>query len=250
MKRGRTFSNDTSSKTQTSCSANWLRFWLKKSTSAPVNRGSAEPWIGCDSRVKKTFHAQERDTPRVEALRALFWKIAQDVDLKDFVFIDESSAKLDMALLYGWGERGDRVPGALPFNRGENITMLGALNLEGLMCMMTVNGGTTEEVFLAFVEQMLVPVLRKGQVVVLDNLTSHKVDGVREAIEKAEAKLMYLPPYSPELNPIEQCWSKLKNLLRKGAARTRDALDKVLGDAMKCVTSSDAEGWFSECGYL
>jgi transposase len=155
-----------------------------------------------------------------------------------------------MTLLYGWAERGDRVPGAVPFNWEENITMLGALNSNGLACMMTVNGGTDGDVFLAFVRELLVPVLCKGQVVVLDNLSAHKVAGVREEIESTGAELLYLPPYSPDLNPIEQCWSKLKNLLRKVGAETRDTLDKTLGEAMKCVTASDAEGWISECGYI
>ncbi len=215
-----------------------------------MNPESAELFHDWESLVKKTLHAQERDTPRVEALRALFWKIILGIDPKDFIFIDESSAKLNMTLLYGWGESGDRVPGTAPFKTKENITMLGAMNLNGLICMMTVNGGTTEEVFQAFIDQLLVPVLRKGQFVVLDNLSSHKVEGVRESIEKSGAKLVYLPPYSPELNPIEQCWSKLKNLLKKAAARTRETLDDVLGKAMKCVTAKDAEGWFSECGYI
>ena len=128
--------------------------------------------------------------------------------------------------------------------------MLGALRLDGLHCLMTVNGGTDGDVFLAFIEQLVVPTLRQGDVVVLDNLSAHKVKGVRELIDGAGAELVYLPPYSPELNPIEQCWSKLKHLLRKASARTRDALDNALGKAMKQVTSSDCHGWFSACGYL
>ena len=128
--------------------------------------------------------------------------------------------------------------------------MLGAIRLDGFQCMMTVNGGTDGDVFLAFVEQLLVPTLKKDDVVVLDNLSAHKVKGVQELIEGAGANLLYLSPYSPDFNPIEQCWSKLKHLLRKVGAKTRDALDKALGEAMKLVSNSDCFGWFSECGYL
>ena len=128
--------------------------------------------------------------------------------------------------------------------------MLGALNLDGVLCMMTVNGSTTGDVFLAFIEQVLVPKLSNGDVVVLDNLSAHKVTGVSDMIEASGAEVIYLPPYSPDFNPIEQCWSKLKQLLRKAEARTRDALDNALAEAMTCVTGSDAQGWFSGCGYI
>ena len=132
-----------------------------------------------------------------------------------------------------------------------------ATPLLGVLCIATAETPSAQsppwdlgDVFLAFVEQLLVPILREGDVVVMDNLSAHKVAGVRKLIEGAGAELIYLPPYSPDLNPIEQCWSKIKHLLRKACAHTRDALDEALGEAMKRVTCSDAFGWFSECGYL
>ncbi len=225
-----------------------LKEKLKINTSeSAIGRALARMEI---TRKKKELLAEEKDTEEADKLRAEYWKKIQEHDMKSLVFIDESSANLAMVLLYGWGEKGDRVPCSVPFNRGENITMLGALNPNGLTCMMTVNGATDGDVFLVFVRNLLVPTLSKGQVVVLDNLAAHKVTGVREAIEATGAKLLYLPPYSPEFNPIEKCWSKVKNMLRKAGARTRDALDTAIGEAMKCVSSSDAIGWFSACGYL
>lgn len=114
---------------------------------------------------------------------------------------------------------------------------------------MTIPGATTGEVFLAFVEQALVPVLQRGQKVIMDNLSAHKVAGVREAIEAAGAELIFLPPYSPDMNPIERAWSKLKNSLRTSAARTINLLEEAVGEALIEVTPFDCAGWFENCGY-
>lgn len=154
-----------------------------------------------------------------------------------------------MARLYGRAPCGQRLVDKVPHRRGKNVTMLGALSLEGLVAVMTVELATNGDVFKAYLGQVLVPALRPGQVVVMDNLPAHKVTGVRELIESAGGRLLYLPPYSPEYNPIEQCWSKLKALLRKAAARTSEALDAAITEAIGAVTSVDARGWFGHCGY-
>lgn len=150
---------------------------------------------------------------------------------------------------YARAPRGERAPGRKPFGWGDNITILGALRWNGLKTVMTVNGGTDTDVFLTFIRELLVPSLRRGDVVVLDNLSAHKVAGVREAIEDAGASVLYLPPYSCDWNPIEMAWSKLKSILRSLEARTRDALDAAIAVAMKSISRADARGWITHCGY-
>jgi transposase len=137
----------------------------------------------------------------------------------------------------------------VPQNYGENITMLAALSLSGISAPMTVAGAMDSLVFLAYVEQVLVPTLEEGDVVVIDNLAAHKVKGVRELIEATGARLIYLPLYSPDLNPIEKCWSKIKTYLRAAKARTREALEKALKEVLKLITARDAAGRFESCGY-
>jgi transposase len=185
----------------------------------------------------------------VTALREAFLEHVADLDPHKFVFVDESGCQVGMTRDYGRGERGERVVGSKPANWGNNLTLIGALDLKGVRALMTVEGGTTGEVFEAYVEQVLGPRLRRGDIVVMDNLGSHKVDGIQEHIERRGAKLIYLPPYSPDLNPIEQCWSKLKAILKKLAAKTRNDLDAAIASALLTVCTSDCAGWFSHCGY-
>lgn len=154
-----------------------------------------------------------------------------------------------MTRCYGRARRGQRVHDAAPKNWGRNVTVLGSLSCHGLEAVMTVEGATDAAVFRAYVSQVLAPTLKPGDVVVMDNLGSHKVDGIRSAIEASGATLMYLPPYSPDYSPIEPCWSKLKTCLRAIKARTRDALDEALAQVIDTVTASDAKGWFTHCGY-
>jgi transposase len=127
--------------------------------------------------------------------------------------------------------------------------MLAALTLEGLQAPMTIESATDGDVFLAYLEQVLCPRLRPGQVVIMDNLAAHKVAGVRERIEATGASLVYLPPYSPDFNPIEQAWSKVKQLLRSAKARTLEALEPAVANALAAVTRQNASAWFSHCGY-
>jgi transposase len=165
-------------------------------------------------------------------------------------FVDESGVNLALTRLYGRASAGERALGSVPQNYGSNVTLLGALGVTGLTALMTIDGATDGEVFLAFVEQVLCPTLDPGDIVVMDNLSAHKVAGVRPAIEGRGAQLLYLPPYSPDLSPIEQCWSKLKAGLRRIGARTREALETALQQVLETVTESDALAWFAHCGYL
>jgi transposase len=154
-----------------------------------------------------------------------------------------------MTRLYGRAPRGQRAQAMKPVNRGRHVTMLGALSLQGLVAAMTVEGVTDGEVFLAFRREVLVPQLRPGQILILDNLKAHKVAGVAEACAAAGVRLLSLPPYSPDLSPIEEGWSKVKTRLRTKAARTLEALEQALAAALAAITSQDAQGWFAHAGY-
>jgi transposase len=164
-------------------------------------------------------------------------------------FIDESGINLGLTRRYGRAAPGIRVEDAVPFNPGPNVSVIGALSVRGIGAVMSLEGATDGPVFLAYIREVLAPTLAQGDVVVMDNLRVHKVAGVREAIEAAGAKLLYLSPYSPDLSPIEPCWSKLKTALRAAKARTREALDEALAAALATITPGDAQHWFSHCGY-
>jgi transposase len=169
--------------------------------------------------------------------------------VEDLICVAETGSHLDMARAYAWAPRGQRAQAAKPRNRGRAVTLIGAMGVQGLVATVAVDGGTDGEVFRSYVDQVLVPHLRPGHVVIMDNLKAHRVPGVREAIEAVPATLRYLPPYSPDLPPIELCWSKVKTGLRTRAARTREALELAWTDALATVTASDARHWFAHCGY-
>jgi transposase len=164
-------------------------------------------------------------------------------------FVDESGINLAMTRLYGRAPQGERVVGPVPQNYGQNVTVLAALGEHGLHAVMTVDGATDAEVFRAYVKHVLGPTLSPGDIVVLDNLGAHKTVGIQQMLARRRACLLYLPPYSPDLAPIEPCWSKVKTHLRKAKARTRQALDSAITDALATVTDADARGWFRHCGY-
>lgn len=155
-----------------------------------------------------------------------------------------------MAREYGRAPAGERVHGDKPYDKGKNLSIVGALGLGGVRAAMTLEGAIDGPAFLTYVRTVLVPQLRPADIVVMDNLSVHKVKGVKEAIEAAGACLYYLPPYSPDLNPIERCWSKLKALLRAAAARTKEALESAITDAMSAISAKDAAGWFAHAGYF
>jgi transposase len=154
-----------------------------------------------------------------------------------------------MRRLHGRAPRGERARGSVPINYGSNLTLIGALGVTGLSAPMTVDGATDGEVFRVYVGEVLCPTLREGDIVVMDNLAAHKVRGIREAIEGRGAKLIYLPPYWPDLSPIERCWSKIKTALRAIGAGARRALERAIKKALSMISRSDALAWFAHCGY-
>jgi len=194
------------------------------------------------------IYATERDLERVQ-IRRDEYQAEIGCTSGRLKFLDEAGSNLAMTRLYGRAAPGERVFDSVPQNYGENITMLACLSEVGLSAPMTVQGAVDGQVFLAYVEQVLAPTLQTGDVLVMDNLGAHKVKGVKEAIEGRGAKVIYLPPYSPDMNPIEKCWSKIKTYLRAAKARTRQALEQALKEALLLVTEKDAIGWFASCGY-
>ncbi len=149
-----------------------------------------------------------------------------------------------MTRLYARCQGGARIHEGTPDGRWKILTILGALGTRGMIATMTVEAATDREIFLAYLDEVLCPQLKTGDVVVMDNLSSHKVNGVQQRIEKCGATLLYLPPYSPDLNPIEKAWSKLKQLLRTAKARTKEALDQAIAELLPSITAEDAKAWF------
>ena len=175
--------------------------------------------------------------------------VSGKLDAYRLVFVDEMGTNTSLSPLYAWSRRGERAPAKVPRNRGKNTTLLASMSSEGIGPCLAVEGATNKAVFEAYVEGVLAPSLRPGQVVVMDNLSAHKGEEVRELIEARGCELLFLPPYSPDLNPIEEAFSKIKGLLRKAEACTREALIEAIGEAISAVTAWDARGFFEHCGY-
>lgn len=201
-------------------------------------------------RKKKSLHASEQETPRIRRLRRNWRKTAATIDPHKLVFVDESGATTAMARTRGRAPAGQRVTGAVPHGHWQVMTLLGAIRLSGLAAASSILCPTDRDVFRAFVSNALAPVLRAGDVVVWDNLSPHKATGVAEAVEQAGARLLPLPPYSPDFSPIEPCWSKVKEHLRTAAARTPEHLGEAATQAFAEITPQDACGWFKHCGYV
>ena len=199
---------------------------------------------------KKSLIASERLTERIAELRRRFIERQTALDTSKLIFIDEAGSNVAMTREHAWAPRGQRVVDDVPRNRGTVTTILGALCITGIVSVMTVEGATDSEVFCAFLEHVLGPKLKPGDVLVLDNVGAHRTADVRRLVEKMGAKVLFLPPYSPDLNPIEECWSKVKSLLRKFGPRTREDLDFALAGACSSVTPGDARGWITHSGYL
>ena len=195
------------------------------------------------------IHASERDTERVQLKRADYQLEITAQMIGRLKFLDEAGSNIAMTRLYGRAAPGERVVDNAPQNYGENITMLATLSLDGIAAPMTVAGAVDGIVFKTYVEKVLAPTLLKGDIVIMDNLGAHKVAGVGELIEARGARVIYLPPYSPDLNPIEKCWSKIKTYLRAAKARTREALEQALKEVLLTISEKDARGWFASCGY-
>jgi transposase len=195
---------------------------------------------------KRSVGAAERD----EGLRAA-WRtlVAGEICAERLVFVDEMGTNTSLAPLYAWSRRAERALARVPRNWGANVTLLASMSPAGVGPCLAVEGSTTRTAFEAYLERVLAPALRPGQVIVMDNLSAHKGERVGELIEERGCELMYLPPYSPDLNPIEEAFAKLKALLRRAGARTREALVEAMGRALDAVTASDARGFFEHRGY-
>jgi transposase len=171
------------------------------------------------------------------------------LDHRRFIFLDESGAKTNMTRLYGRAQRGQRVHDSAPCGRWETTTMIAAVSHAGPRAPFVFNGPIDGPMFLAYVERVLAPTLKQGDILVMDNLSTHKNKQARETILAAGAQIWDLPAYSPDLNPIEKMWSKVKAFLRKRKARNHEALFNAIADALRQVTQKDIVGWFASCGY-
>jgi len=198
---------------------------------------------------KKSLHAAEQDTQAGQLRRSQWKEQVSQVDPARLIFLDESGVTTEMTRRYGRGARGERVKEGTPAGHWRTLTILGAIRASGWVATMTIEAATDGDVFLSYLAQVLCPQLRPGEIVVMDNLSAHKVDGVRALIEGAGAELWYLPPYSPDFNPIEKCWSQVKQLLRAAKARSLDALEHAVADALATVTAENTKACYRYCGY-
>ena len=204
------------------------------------------PW---DQLQKKTAHAAEQERPDVAARRLAWLESQPDLDPRRLVFIDETGASTKMARLRGRSKRGQRCRAAVPHGHWKTTTFTAGLRRDGLTAPMLLDGPMNGVAFLAYVEQVLVPTLVPGDQVIMDNLPAHKVSGVKQAIEAAGATRLLLPPYSPDFNPIEQAFAKLKALLRKAAARTVDDLWDAIAEIIELFTPTECANFFANSGY-
>lgn len=195
---------------------------------------------------KRSVEASERE----EFDRAA-WKVlvADQIEAERFVFVDEMGSNTSLYPLCAWSVSGERALCSVPRNRGKNTTLVASMSIEGMGPALAIEGSTNAEVFETYVEEFLAPSLEPGQAVVMDNLNIHKSERVRELVEEAGCELLYLPTYSPDLNPIEPAFAKIKGMLRKAEARAREILVEALGLAISAVSADDACGFFEHCGY-
>ena len=198
---------------------------------------------------KKTLTAAERDRDEVRLERRHWQHLQLQLDPDRFVFLDETWVKSNMTPAYGWGPVGSRVPEAVPHGHWKTTTFLAALRSTGLVAPLVIDGALDGALFRAYVEQHLVRELRSGDVVVLDNLSSHKVPGVAEAIRSVGAEVVYLPPYSPDLNPIEQVFAKAKATIRKRKPRTVDETERLCGEALDWFSPQECQNYIRHAGY-
>jgi transposase len=201
------------------------------------------------TRKKKTLHASEAGSERVQNLRREYWTTIGEVKLSDLVFIDETGVNLAMTRRYARAKRGKRAYNSCPFDRGRNVTLIGAITCSEVLASFSFSGWTNQETFLVYVRQILAPQLWPGACVVMDNLPAHKATEVREALAAVGARVIFLSPYSPDFNPIENCWSKVKEFLRSREARTPEELDTAITEALENVTEKDLISWFTHCCY-
>jgi transposase len=199
------------------------------------------------TRKKKTLHADERDRPDVQRKRRSFRRKVKAIEPERLIFVDETGVTTAMTPASAWAPRGERAYASAP-GSWESVTLTAALGLDGVRAPLVFSGSTNAVAFQAYIEEVLVPELHEGDVVVFDNLSAHLAPAVEEAIERAGARVLPLPPYSPDYTPIEEMYSKVKEFLRRVAARVKGDLYDAIGDALREVTPQDIIGWFEEAG--
>ena len=200
------------------------------------------------TRKKKTGHASEQEREDVAEAREAWFEGQLDLDPSKLVFLDETAVSTNMARRFGWAPRGERCRMSVPFG-WRTKTLVAALRWDRIDAPMTIDGALDGASFLAYVEQVLAPTLSAGETVLMDNVRTHKVAGVKEAIEAKGARLVYLPPYSPDFDPIEESFSKIKSILRRIAARTAEALEAAVGEALQSFTPQECMNYFASTGY-
>jgi transposase len=213
-------------------------------TSQSCQHQSRQNRSGLDAK-KKTIVAREQK----EANRAAWREQACHLLSQDLVFVDETGTHIAMTPLYAYAPRGQRAVGKVPRNYGASMTLIASLSLSGMGEALVLDGAADSAFFEAYIEQVLVPSLHAGQIVILDNLSIHLGSRVKQAIEACGCRLMFLPSYSPDFSPIEEAFSKLKTFLRRVGARTREDLQEAIATALTLITAQDALGWFTHCGY-
>jgi transposase len=205
---------------------------------------AGDPPAGLDAQ-KKSLAASERD----EEARTAWREAVATRDAQRFVFVDESGTHTALTRLYGWAPHDQRATGSAPRNHGKNLTLVAALTPTGLQTPWLIEGAMDTATFDWYIVEQLAPTLRPGQVVVVDNLSAHKAESIRQSLEARGCELLFLPPYSPDFTPIEQAFSKIKAILRGLGARTREALQEAVRLAIEAITHDDALAWFAHAGY-
>jgi transposase len=227
-----------------------LRHQLAQKTGILIGRSTVDRMLKrLNITRKKTLHATEKGTERVQNQRLDFWTQVQNILAKNLIFIDESGVNLALVRLFARSNKGQRAYGDRPNKRGKNVSVIGALCLNGMLAQCSLLGGTDALTFEAFISQKLVPKLWAGACVIMDNCSIHKGNTIRNLIENTGATLLYLPTYSPEFNPIENCWSKIKSILRQISARTYSDLVKALQFAFAQISQDEIKNWFTHCCY-
>ena len=200
--------------------------------------------------IKKTLRASEQGREDVLKKREKWRKFQQSVCSQKLVFLDETGAKTNMTRLYGRALKGERCFDYAPDGRWERTTILSAVRASGETCSIVFDGALDGKMFDAYIEKFLLPTLMPGEIVIMDNLNVHKSLIAKKLVEERGCEYVFLPEYSPDLNPIEKMWSKVKQVLKGIKARTREELEKAIGKALACITPDDAKGWFASCGYM
>lgn len=198
---------------------------------------------------KKSRQPEEQQRPEVKKAREIYREQAVGWIAKNLKFLDETGTLLNMTRLYGRAEPGQRVVETVPSDYGSNYTLIATLGLQGVQAPWLIEGALNGELFKIYLKEVLGPTLQMGEILIMDNLSSHKVEGVAELVAARGARLEYLSAYSPDYNPIERCWSKIKTYLRKAKARTYDALVQAIKEALETISESDTHAWFKFCGY-